>query len=104
MISDWRLWLYPELKDVPERDRDRIWRLTKKESLHAGENILVLAGVAAAALVVRYAGFKSALGNAFLGFTADFVVAGIVLIIIVGPVYWRRTKRGLTAALTDRGQ
>jgi len=104
MMTDWHLWLYPKFKDVPERDRDRIWRLAKEESFRADENILILAGVAAAAVVVRYAGFRSLFENAFLGFAADFVVAGIVLIVIAGPAYWRRTKRGLAAALKDRGQ
>lgn len=102
-MTDWRLWLYSELRDVPERDRDRIWRLAKEESFRPGENILILASVGAAAVAVRYAGFSSLLGNAFLGFTADFIAAGIVLIVIAGPVYWRRTKRGLAAASKNCG-
>ncbi len=102
-MTDWRVWLYPELKDVSERDRDRIWRLAKEESFRPGEHILILASVGAAAVVVRYAGLRSLLGNAFLGFAADFIVAGIVLIIIAGPAYWRRTKRGLAAASKKGG-
>lgn len=102
-MTDWRLRLYPELGSVLERDRDRIWRLAKEESFRPAENILILASIGAAAVVVRYAGFRSLLGSAFVGFAADFIVAGIVLIVIAGPVYWRRTKRGLAAASKNRG-
>lgn len=103
-MTDWRLWLYPELRHASERDRDRIWHLAKEESFSAAESMLMIAGVVVAAFVVRYADFRSLLGNAFLGFAADFIVTGIVLIVIAGPAYLRRTKRGLAGALKHRRQ
>jgi hypothetical protein len=59
MMIDWRLWLYPEFRDVPEYHRDRIWHLAREESFSAGESMLMLAGVVAAAFMVRYAKFRS---------------------------------------------
>ena len=102
-MTDWRLRLYPELRNVPERDRDRIWRLAKDESFRPSENLLILAGVGAAAVVVKYAGFRTLFGSVFFGSAADFITAALVLLIIVGPAYWRRTKRGLAAAAEKRG-
>lgn len=102
-MTDWRLRLYPELRNVPERERDRIWRLAKDEAFRPSENLLILAGVGAAAVVIKYAGFRALLGSVFLGFAADFITAAFVLLVIAGPAYWRRLKRGLAAAAEKRG-
>lgn len=64
-MTVWHLWLYPELRDVPQCDRDRIWRLAKEESFCPGENILILASVGAAAVVVRYVEFDPCLEMRF---------------------------------------
>jgi len=97
-MTDWRLRLYPELRNVPEPDRERVWRLAKNEAFRFSENLLVLAGIVAAAVVVKYAGFRALLGSVFLGTMADFITAAFVLLVIAGPAYWRRLKRGLAAA------
>ena len=64
--------------------------------------ILIVAGIAAAAVLVKYAGFRAILDNAFLGFAADFMLVAIVLMVVAGPAYWRRTRRGLDTAMKGR--
>jgi hypothetical protein len=102
-MLNWPELLHPELRKVPELDRERVWRSAKTAPLRPGEYVLVLAGLAVAALVVKYAAFKDRFGSAFLGFAADFIVAAILLLAIVGPIYLHRTKRALAEAIKKEG-
>jgi hypothetical protein len=101
-MFDWRLWLYPDLRKLPDRDRDRIWRVAIGGSFLPAEQTLIVAGVAAAAVLVKYARFRSVFGNPLLGFAADFIVAALVLVVVAGPAYWLRTRRGLDSAMNKK--
>lgn len=96
---NWRYCLFPELKAVPEARRERLWQLANAEPFRPSEWIVILVAIAVAALAVQTLKFKARLGAGLPAFAADFVVAGAVLLVIAGPVYWRRMKRGLGAAL-----
>ena len=95
----WLAHLYPELSSLPDSRRDHVWRLANAEAFLPSEFVLILVAVACAAFVVRDAGFRIVFGNGVLAFAADYVSAGSVLLLIAGPVFWRRTKRGLAKVL-----
>lgn len=100
-MEDWRVWFYPELARLPAAERERVWRLASDEPFRAIERLLIVAGFGVAVLAVRYAAFRSIFG-AFVAFAADFIVAGGILLLTVGPAYWLRTKRGLTTLRKKR--
>ena len=101
-MLDWRACLYPEIRRVSERDRDRVWRLASHENFRPGEIILIGAALGAAAVGVKYLAIRSHVANAFLTFCADFIVAAVIMVVVAGPAYYRRTKRGLARALEQR--
>ena len=65
-----------------------------------------LVGLALALLVTvlltRYAGTGMGLADRFGAAISNFIVAIPLLLVLGGPFYVRRTRRGLKALLTDR--
>lgn len=96
------LWLYPRLKELPPG----LWRPTLGKARCADFETMEWAGiVGGVALVAWMLGFEiPALAAQPKGvlYLARFGLALPLLTIIVGPIYLRRTRRGLDRELAHR--
>jgi hypothetical protein len=95
-----RLLAYPQLRDLPPEQWDGALTHARDIPFDAIEWTGILAGIAFAALVLRSGpGEPGALFTLYLG---QFVLALPLLVVLVGPFYLRRTRRGLDMELAQR--
>ncbi|MBI3917221.1 MAG: hypothetical protein HY322_09460 [Betaproteobacteria bacterium] len=95
-----RLLAYPRLRDLPPDQWESVLNRARDTEFDAIEWAGVLAGVAFAALVLRSgAGEPGSLFTLYLG---QFVLALPLLVVLAGPFYLRRTRRGLDREVEQR--
>lgn len=99
MNAAW-LTLLPELREIDESRRDAALRAARDEPLSVAE----LLGVAAALVVVtattRYAvPGAEAVSSRYALALLNFAVALPMLALLLGPLHWRRLRRGLRGQL-----
>jgi hypothetical protein len=97
-MSQLDLLLYPELRALGERERERALRHARRAPFDLAE----LAGMAAAVVLVtsmtRYGARQDFVDQAATEL-ASFLIAIPLLCLAVGPLLYRRTRRGLRKAL-----
>ena len=95
-----KLFAYPQLRALPPNQWEVILTRACNTPFDLIEWVGILAGVVFAAFVLRAGtGEPEALFPFYLG---QFVLALPLLIILVGPFYLRRTRRGLDLELAQR--
>ena len=95
-----RLLAYPQLRAVPPNQWELVLARARDTPFDLIEWAGILAGVVFTAFVLRVsAGDPGALLLFYLG---QYVLALPLLIILVGPFYLRRTRRGLDLELAQR--
>ncbi len=87
--------LYPELRKFAADDRANALRVAAETRFDAIELIGVIIALAATVLVTRYSGTGMGLADRFGAAVANFVIAIPLLLLLAGPFYLRRTRRGL---------
>lgn len=90
--------LYPELERIAPHQRQRALVRARAESFDTLEMVGILAAVAAAAYMTR-AGVVTSIPDRFWAGLASFALAVPLLVLIAGPFYVRRNRRGLRAFL-----
>jgi hypothetical protein len=95
-----RLLAYPQLRDLPPDQWEGVLTRARATPFDAIELAGILAGVAFAAFALR--SDASEPGSLFIHYLAQFVLALVMLVVLVGPFYLRRTRRGLDLALAQR--
>ncbi len=97
-MSQLDLLLYPELRALGEQERERALRDARQTPF----DLVELAGMAAAVVLVtsvtRYGIRHDFLDQVAMG-VANFLVAIPLLCLAVGPLLYRRTRRGLHKTL-----
>lgn len=97
MSSQWKLLLYPELRQIESTLRPEALRQAREGSFDAIE----LVGLAVALLVVvsltRYSAIGFGIAERFGTMVVNFIVAVPLLLVFAGPFYVRRARRGLRA-------
>lgn len=95
-----RLIAYPRLRDLPPDQWEGILNRARNTEFDAIEWAGIVAGVAFAAFALRSgAGEPESLFTRYLG---QFVLALPLLVVLVGPFFLRRTRRGLDLELARR--
>jgi hypothetical protein len=92
------LLLYPELRALGERDRDRALRHARSLPFDLVELLGMAAAVVLVTAATRY-GLRLDALEQFWMVIANFAVALPLLAVTVGPLLYRRTRRGLRRAL-----
>ena len=87
--------LYPELQAYGRTDRARLLREASKEPLDFLEWVGILAGLVFTAYFTRYSVAGFSLVDRFAVALANFLVAVPLLVVTVGPLLVRRTRRAL---------
>jgi hypothetical protein len=95
-----RLLAYPQLRDLPPDQWEGVLTQARETAFDAVEWAGILAGIAFAAFALRSgAGESGSLLTLYLG---QFVLALPLLVVLVGPFFLRRTRRGLDLELAQR--
>lgn len=95
-----RLLAYPQLRDFPSDQWEGVLTRARDTPFDAIEWAGIVAGVAFAAFALRSG--AGGPGPLFTLYLAQFVLALPLLVVLVGPFYLRRTRRGLDLELEQR--
>lgn len=98
------LWLLPRLAEVPTQRWPPVLQQARDVDFDGFERIGLVAGVAFAAYLFDSPPPGGAPLAPFIHYVVVFLEALIVLTIVVGPLYLRRTRRGLANLLSGNQQ
>jgi hypothetical protein len=97
----WEYWLYPELQKFEPPDRDPALRKAKDAKLDGFEIMGITFAVALTVALTRYSAAGFGLIERVGAALANLIIAVPVLMVLAGPFYVRRVRRGLRAQLND---
>lgn len=95
----WEYLLYPELRQFEPGRQAGALKAAAASGFDAIETIGLALALAATLLLTRYSGATMGLADRFGAAIANFIVAIPLLLVLAGPFYVRRTRRGLRAQL-----
>lgn len=98
-IRSWEFWLYPELRQFEPAGQAAALKAATDAGFDGVEQIGLIVALAATVLLTRYSAAGMGLADRFGAAIANFVVAIPVLVVVAGPFYVRRTRRGLRKQL-----
>jgi hypothetical protein len=98
----WEYWLYPQLQQFPLPDRSRALQKAKESSFDAIELIGFAVALVITVSLTRYSAAGLGLVERIGAALANFILAIPLLILLAGPLYVRRTRRGLKAQLHNQ--
>lgn len=94
--------LFPELRRLPERERDEALRRAAHAPLDVLELFGIAAGLVGVAALTRYGATELSLAERIGMAAANFAIALPLLAVAVAPFHYRRVKRGLREILRAR--
>ena len=96
-----RVWLerriYPEIEGIAPHHRQRAMERARAENFDTLEFVGLLAAIAATTYLTRYGVVALPASGRFWSAILIFVIALPLLVLIAGPFYVRRNRRGLLA-------
>lgn len=97
------VWALPRLGELPAIEWPAAIERARQCEFTTLERVAIGVGVACAALLLQAAPAAGATASAqFLGYVVDFLIALPLLLVLVGPVFLHRIRRGLDAAIEQR--
>ena len=93
--------LYPELSKFAPADRAHALRMAAEARFDAIELVGLITALAVTVYITRYSGSDMGLADRFGTAVANFIIALPLLLILGGPFYVRRTRRGLRKQLAE---
>ena len=96
------LWLYPRLRELPPEAWASMLNKARDTNFETAEWIGVIGGVAFVAWLLGVEPSVLAIQSRFIVHLLQFVLALPLLAAVVGPIYVRRTRRGLDRELARR--
>lgn len=104
MPKQWEFWLYPDLRTFAPSDQDAALKKAKDAEFDrielAGIGLAIVLTVAFTRYSVAGLGLADRIGSGF----ANLVVAFALLLVLAGPFYVRRVRRGLAKQLRGRSK
>ena len=95
-------WLYPDLGRIAPHHRLRAMERAKSEPFDFLELVSILAAIVTVTYLTRYALKDPTAIDRMSAALANFVVAVPQLLVLAGPFYIRRNRRGLRAFLAEQ--
>jgi len=96
------MWLYPRLRELPPEAWESMLSKARDTDFETAEWIGVIGGVAFVAWLLGVEPSVLAMQPRFIVHLLQFVLALPLLAAVVGPIYLRRTRRGLDRELARR--
>lgn len=94
--------LYPEFERIAPQHRQRAMERARSEDFDTRELIGILAAVAATTYLTRYGFVAPTQADRFWAAIMNFLAAIPLLVLIAGPFYVRRYRRGLRAFIKQQ--
>lgn len=101
-IRPWEYLLYPELRKFEQSSQARALRVASDTGFDAIELLGLAIALVVTVVVTRYSVADMGLADRLGAAVANFFIAIPLLLILGGPFYVRRTRRGLRAQLAER--
>ena len=95
-------WLYPRLRELPPEAWDSMLSKARNTDFDTAEWVGVIGGVAFVAWLLGVEPSLLTMHPPFMAHLLRFVLALPLLAAVVGPIYLRRTRRGLDRELARR--
>lgn len=92
-------WLLPRIIELPPREWDSAARQARNVEFDWMETVWLIAGVAFVTYLLRFDPDQATSVSLPLRYLAQFVAAIPLLLIVIGPVYLRRARRGLDGVI-----
>lgn len=92
-------WLLPRIMELPSREWDGAVKQARNIEFDWIETVWLIAGVAFVTYLLRFDPEQATSLSLPLRYLAQFVAAVPLLVIVVGPVYLRRARRGLDTVI-----
>lgn len=96
------MWLYPRLRELPPETWESMLSKAREADFETAEWAGVIGGVACVAWLLGVEPSVLATQPRFIVHLLQFVLALPLLAAVVGPIYLRRTRRGLDRELARR--
>lgn len=104
IVHGYRTWALPRLTELPETKWDEAIQKAQSIDFDVVEWMALILGVVAVTYLLRIeAGTVSAISLPVI-YLVQFVEAAFLLILLVGPFYLRRARRGLDLFITDQSR
>ena len=95
----WQYLLYPELRKFPLERQAAVLRTASETGFDIIEYVGMAAALVLTVVLTRYSAIDMGLAERFGAAIVNFGVAMALLLVLAGPFYVRRTRRGLRAQL-----
>ena len=89
------LWAYPALRRLPLAEWNAALKKARQTNFDRTECIGILAGITFVAYLLRPDAEQAATLSLPVRYFIQFLAAAPLLVLVVGPFYLRRTRRGL---------
>lgn len=99
VMNRWQYLLYPELRRFPPEQQAAALRKASETRFEAIEYVGMAAALALTVVLTRYSAVDMRLAERFGAAIVNFGVAMALLVVLAGPFYVRRTRRGLREQL-----
>lgn len=96
------LWAYPALRRLPPAEWNAALKKARQTNFDRTEWIGILAGITFATYLLRPDAEQAAALSLPVRYFIQFIAAVPLLILVVGPFYVRRTRRGLDQENANR--
>jgi hypothetical protein len=100
----YRSWAMPRLIELPAKEWDKAVEQAASIEFDFIERLGLIAGVGLVAYLLRFDHATAATLSLPVRFLFQFLVAAPLLVVVVGPVFLRRARRGLDVVLAERRQ
>jgi hypothetical protein len=97
------IWFYPRLRELPPDIWKSVLEKARDTEFVTAEWVGIITGVAFVAWALGAEPSVFATQPPFMVHLLRFVIALPLLAVVVGPIYVRRTRRGLERELVKRG-
>ena len=94
--------LYPQLRSFPESERTQVLHRANSTSFDVVELLGMALGLVLTTAVTRYGVADLNPGERIAAILLNFALALCLLLVLVGPFFIRRARRGLDSELANR--
>ena len=102
VVQGFKTWALPRLTELPDTKWDEAIQKAQAIEFDGVERIALIVGVVAVTYLLRIeAGTVPALSLPVI-YLVQFIEAALLLILLVGPFYLRRARRGLDLYITQQ--
>jgi len=102
LVQGFKTWALPRLVELPHAQWAEAIREAQSVDFDGIERIALIVGVVAVAYLLRIEAGAVPMASLPAVYIVQFIEAAILLVLLVGPFYLRRARRGLDSFIADQ--